>query len=264
MKKKLVIAAAAAGVAGAYLAAIAPRIKDRPEIAPFYGKVFAHRGMHGGKVMENTIEAFEKAVENGYGIELDVQLSADGQAVVFHDYTLFRLFGETKSVCELTAEELAQYGIPTLEEALKVIDGKVPLIVELKGESGDVSVAPITAEVLDEYSGDYCVESFNPMLLRWFAKHRPDMARGQLVTDLIKEGREGSKLLNFALTHMLLNFLSRPDFIACDGKYQKDLAFFICRKIFRAPFFLWTVRKKALLEYNHRRGDHSIFENFEP
>ena len=100
MKKRLIMMAAAAGAAGAYLAAVCPRIKDRADISPFYGKVFAHRGMHGGKVVENTIEAFEKAVENGYGIELDVQLSADGQAVVFHDYTLFRLFGETKSVSE--------------------------------------------------------------------------------------------------------------------------------------------------------------------
>ena len=168
MKKKIMMVAAAAGATAAYLTAICPRLKDRPDISPFYGKVFAHRGMHGGKVVENTIEAFEKAVENGYGIELDVQLSADGQAVVFHDYTLFRLFGETKTVCELTAEELAEYGIPTLEEALKVIDGKVPLIVELKGESGDVSVAPITAEILDEYRGDYCVESFNQLILKWF------------------------------------------------------------------------------------------------
>ena len=240
MKKKIMMVAAAAGATAAYLTAICPRLKDRPDISPFYGKVFAHRGMHGGKVVENTIEAFEKAVENGYGIELDVQLSADGQAVVFHDYTLFRLFGETKTVCELTAEELAEYGIPTLEEALKAIDGKVPLIVELKGESGDISVAPITAEILDEYHGDYCVESFNPLILKWFRDCRPDITRGQLSTAFMET--ENKSPAHFAIEHLLTNCIAKPDFIAYEHKYPAKLSVVICRKVFNIPVMAWTVR----------------------
>ena len=240
MKKRLIMMAAAAGAAGAYLAAVCPRIKDRADISPFYGKVFAHRGMHGGKIVENTIEAFEKAVENGYGIELDVQLSADGQAVVFHDYTLFRLFGETKSVCELTAEELAEYGIPTLSEALKVIDGKVPLIVELKGESSDVSVAPIAAEILDEYHGDYCIESFNPLILKWYKDCRPEIARGQLSTAFM--ATEKKTPTHFAIEHLLTNCLSKPDFISYEHKYPAKLSLVICRKVFNVPVMAWTVR----------------------
>ena len=103
MKKKSIALMAVAGAAGAYIAAIAPRVKDRPGVEAFEGKVYAHRGMHGGKEMENSLEAFAKAVENGYGVELDVQVSADGQAVVFHDASLLRLFGENKTVASMTS-----------------------------------------------------------------------------------------------------------------------------------------------------------------
>ena len=240
MKKKTIALLAVAGAAGAYVAAIAPRIKERPAIDAFSGKVYAHRGMHGGKEMENSLAAFEKAVENGYGIELDVQLSADGQAIVFHDASLLRLFGENKTVSAMTVSELAEYGIPTLKEALEVIDGKVPLIVELKGETSDVSVAPIAAEVLDEYIGDYCVQSFNPYILKWFKNCRPDILRGQLSTDFGKEDKRGIKY--FALEHLLCNFMSRPDFISYNHKYPRKLSVTLCRKLFNAPAVAWTIK----------------------
>lgn len=240
MKKRTVVAASALALAGAYLAAICPRVKDRAALSSFTGKVFAHRGMHDSKIMENSIEAFEKAVDNGYGIELDVQLSEDGHAVVFHDSTLFRLFGEPDSVCDLTAKELAEYGIPTLKEVLDVIDGRVPLIIELKGESKDVSVAPIAAEILDEYNGEYCVESFNPYILKWYKECRPDVVRGQLSTAFMKTERKSLKY--FALEHLLLNFMSKPDFIAYEHKYPEKLSVVLCRKMFKTPVFAWTVR----------------------
>ena len=240
MKKRMLALLALAGTVGAYTVSIAPRVKDRPSIDAFTGKVYAHRGMHGGKEMENSIEAFTKAVENGYGIELDVQLSADGQAVVFHDASLLRIFGENKTVASMTSAELAEYGIPTLREVLAVIDGKVPLIVELKGETGDVSVAPIAAEVLDEYVGDYCVESFNPMILKWFKECRPEIIRGQLSTAFSKEDKTGIKY--FALEHLLCNFISRPDFISYNHKYPKKLSLTLCRKLFNVPVVAWTVK----------------------
>ena len=240
MKKRIIALAAVAGAAGAYLAAISPRVKDRPNIDAFKGKVYAHRGMFGGKEMENSLEAFSKAVDNNYGIELDVQLSADGQAVVFHDANLLRLFGENLAVSALTAEELAEYGIPTLAEALAVIDGKVPLIVELKGESTDISVAPIAAEILDEYAGDYCVESFNPFILKWFKECRPDIVRGQLSCAFSKDGKKGPKY--FLLEHLMLNFISRPDFVAYNHKDTPKVSLALCRKLFNVPVVAWTVR----------------------
>ena len=240
MKKRVIALAAVAGAVGAYLSAISPRVKDRPGVENFEGKVYAHRGMFGGKEMENSLEAFQKAVENGYGIELDVQLSADGEAIVFHDASLLRLYGENKTVASLTAAELGEYGIPTLREALAVIDGKVPLIVELKGETGDISVAPIAAEVLDEYNGDYCVESFNPMILKWYRDCRPDVVRGQLSTAFVEEGRKSPKY--FMLENLMFNFMSRPDFIAYNHKYPKKVSLTLCRKLFNVPVVAWTVK----------------------
>lgn len=240
MKKTTIAAVAALGVAGAYLASICPRVKGRPDISAFYGKVFAHRGMFGGKIAENSIEAFEKAAENGYGIELDVQVSGDGQAIVFHDASLLRMFGETKSVSELTAAELAEYGIPTLKEALDVIDGRVPVIVELKVYGKDISVCPIAAEILDEYHGEYCVESFNPYALKWFKDCRPDVVRGQLSTSFMKEGPRTPR--HFAVENLITNFMTKPDFIAYEHKYPGKLSVMLCRNLYKVPVIAWTVQ----------------------
>ncbi len=240
MNKRLIALTVIAGATGAYLASICPRMKQRPNMSAFEGKVFAHRGMFGGKEMENSIDAFKKAVENGYGIELDVQLSADGVPMVFHDSSLLRLFGENQTLDSLTAEELAEYGIPTLREALDVIDGNVPVIVELKGETGDISIAPIAAEVLDEYVGDYCVESFNPRILKWFKDCRPDVIRGQLSGSHLTEDKKSIKY--FMLENLMFNFISRPDFIAYDHKSRAKISLALCRKLFNVPVIAWTIK----------------------
>ncbi len=254
-----------------YIGLIMPRATAKPDMAPLFCN-YAHRGLFDNKTLpENSMGAFRHAVDMGVGIELDLRLTKDGRVVVFHDATLERMCGKKAHLSALTWEELKKlrlmgtdHGIPLFEDVLALVGGRVPLLIELKGESGDDALCWKVAPLLDAYGGEFCIESFNPLLLRWFAKHRPDMVRGQLVTNLLKEGREGSKLLNFALTYMLLNFLSRPDFIACDGRYRKGLALWICRRVFRTPFFMWTVRKKELMEYNRRQGFRSIFEGFEP
>lgn len=258
-------------LAALYIGLIMPRATAKPDMAPLLCD-YAHRGLFDNKTLpENSMGAFKHAIEKNVGIELDLRLTKDGKIVVFHDETLERVCGKKVPLSSLTWDELkkerllgTEYGIPRFEDVLALVNGRVPLLVELKGENGDDELCWKVAPLLDAYSGEFCIESFNPLLLRWFARHRPDMVRGQLVTNLLKDGRKGNKIINFVLTYMLLNFLSRPDFIACDGRYQKGFAFYICRHIFRTPFFMWTVRKKALLEYNRRRGDHSIFEGFEP
>lgn len=257
-------------IGATYLFLVMPRPSAGPDLAPILCD-YAHRGLFdNAELPENSMGAFARAVDKGVGIELDLHLTRDGRVVVFHDATLERMCGKKVAISALTWDQLKKerllgtdYGIPLFEDVLRLVRGRVPLLIELKGESGDDELCWKVAPMLDAYGGEFCIESFNPLLLRWFVKHRPDMARGQLVTNLVKEGREGSRIVNFALTHMLLNALSRPDFIACDGKYQKGLGFWVCRKLFRTPFLLWTVRKKELLEHNRRRGDHSIFEGFD-
>jgi glycerophosphoryl diester phosphodiesterase len=260
------------GIVLLILLLISPRMLGRPQIAHLL-RDYAHRGLHGDGIPENSLPAFARASERGYGIELDVQLSADGAIMVFHDDTLIRMTGVQGKLCEYTREQLQQMHlgesgevIPTLDEVLDTVAGRVPLLIELKGESagGAAALCEKLSRRLDAYDGDFCVESFNPVILSWFKNYRPRYARGQLVTDLMKEKKKGNKLLSFALSHMLLNFLSRPDFIAIDKKYQSKLSFKICVGFFRAKAFVWTVRTPKEYIRAHRSGKFTIFEKINP
>ena len=253
-----------------YISMIMPRATEQPDMKHILTD-YAHRGLFDKSAPENSLAAFRRAVEHGFGIELDVQLTADGHVVVFHDYTLARMCGEDVRVSELTLAQLkqyrllkGQYEIPTLQEVLDEVGGRVPLLVELKGESTNDDLCLPVARLLDEYEGAYCVESFNPMLLRWFKIHRPEIARGQLVTNLLVEKKDGNRFLNLLLTGLLLNFLSRPDFIACDIKHIGGLSYYICAKLFRAKRFYWTVRNAEDFEAIRESEAWSIFERFLP
>lgn len=240
-----------------YLFLICPHNGEKA--TAFRGKRIAHRGLHGGDVVENTLPAFQKAKEQGYGVELDVQLSSDGFPMVAHDYDLKRVFGVDAKVKDLTANELMALGVPTLLEVLDVIDPALPLVVELKGEDGDVSVCRQTAEMLDGYEGLYCVESFNPLYLRWFKKKRGEVVRGQLSTRFTKKKRAGSAALNFALRHLLLNFLSRPHFIAYDHRYADSASLRACQRL-GAMTVGWTPKGEDEIVAAEKEFDAVIFE----
>ncbi len=244
MKKttKGVIAAAAMGAVGGYLALITPRLSMRHGMAKFLGKVFAHRGIYGGDVRENSLEAFAAAIDNGYGIELDVRLSADGQPMVYHDTGLARLFGENTLIADLDSDTLChEYDIPTLKDALELINGSVPLIVELKCDDTDLSVCPIAMDVLKDYEGDYAVQSFNPLALSWMKKNYPNVIRGQLSTSFaLEEGMLSPKYM--VIEHLLTNCVAKPDFISYNHKYAHNLSLNLCRKLYKTPTFAWTLR----------------------
>ena len=257
-------------VAVIYVSLIMPRAVDGADMELLCVD-YAHRGLWNENVPENSLAAFELAVREKYGIELDIQFSRDGRIVVFHDVTLKRMCGVERRVCDLTLAELktlrllgTNQQIPTLVEALQLVDGRVPLLIELKGDDIDTTLCSRVAKILDNYGGAFCVESFNPMMLSWFKNYRPRYARGQLVTDFIKEKRRGNKFLSFLLSHMLLNFLSRPDFIAVHKKYQSKISFKMCTGLFRAKAFVWTVRNPKEYMDAHRSGKYTIFEKFRP
>ena len=192
------------------------------------------------------MKAFRLAVEKGYGIELDVQLSADGVPVVFHDNTLARMCGVNRRVRELTLAELkalslggTEERIPTFQEFLEMVDGRVPLIVEIKMEKWDARIPAAANELLKEYKGPYCIESFHPGALVWYRKHRPDVFRGQLCTNFNKEHMNHS-LPYFLLGKMLTNIAARPDFIAYNWKYRNDLSRRICCDLYHDVYlFPW-------------------------
>ncbi len=276
-----------------YLLLIMPRIFGRPSRDPFLGVLYAHRGLHenDSNAPENSMAAFKKAVDAGYGIECDVQLTKDGVPVIFHDFTLARVaryedgmvpadavVNEDKSlgvkgkVIDYTYEELQSFHlmnsaerIPKFEDFLKLVDGKVPLIVELKIELKDLSVCPAVDKLLSNYKGVYCIESFNPLGVFWYRKNRPEVLRGQLSDAFHRDKPEEFKgILYFILTNLLLNILGRPDFIAFNHKYKSCVSLRICRRLFGALTAAWTIKSQQQLEDNKDTFDILIFDSFIP
>ena len=255
---------------GAYLALTAPRTTKKREAEKLGLLVdYAHRGLYGGDIPENSIEAFRRAVQNGYGIEFDVRQSADGTLYIFHDDTLNRMCGIDRRFDSMTDAELAdvrlggtEYDVPLFTDVLALVDGKVPLLIELKGGMGDKTLCPAVAAVLDGYKGPFCLESFNSFLMGWFKKHRPALIRGQLYTDIKKE----LPALRAFADSMLINAISRPDFIAYDINHDDKPLLRLCLAVFRPIRFVWTVRdNEAYVKYrSDSKISGAIFEHILP
>lgn len=239
---------------------------------PFCGWMYAHRGLHDNQTEapENSMKAFGKAVSAGFGIELDVQLTKDNIPVVFHDSSLERVCGGKGKVNQYTFEELQQFSLcgtdqrmPKLEEVLELVDGRVPLIVELKSDSPDIRVCREADRVLSAYGGLYCIESFNPLAVWWYRRRRKTVARGQLSDAFLREG-EYVGFLHFLLQNLLLNWLGRPDFIAYNCRYPRMLSRSLCRRICRSTAVAWTVRSREQMEAAEKYFDIFIFDSFVP
>ena len=255
-----------------YFLAIKPRLSRQKQWAPFKGVYYAHRGLHDNEseAPENSLPAFKKAVKAGYGIELDVQLTKDRVPVVFHDFTLERACGKPGKVYEYTYEELQQFPlfqsnerIPKFEEVLKVVDGKVPLIVEIKLEWMDLTVCAFVDKLLKEYKGMYCIESFNPLVLTWYRRYHNDVLRGQLSDAFLKEG-EYRGVLYWILQNLLLNWMTKPDFVAYNHKYADNLSRRLCRKLYWNMAAAWTIKSQQELEAAKGEFDVFIFDSFIP
>ncbi len=215
---------AAGCLAAAPFVLLAPGQAPDSKKAPFLGRNFAHRGLHSEdqSVPENSLKAFALAAEAGYGMELDVQLSRDGQVVVFHDDTLDRACGVASRVDELDYDELktlslfgTEERIPLFSEVLALVDGRTPLIVELKTGHRNDELCEKTWEMLRTYPGAYCIESFHPLIVAWFRFHAPTVLRGQLSQlpeDFVRNGQKITEAL--VLGNTLLNVAARPQFIA--------------------------------------------------
>ena len=227
---------------------------------------YAHRGLYGSAIPENSLAAFARACERGVGIELDVQLSRDGVVMVFHDDTLQRMTGCKGRLCEYDAATLqglslagTEQGIPTFAQVLALVDGRVPLLIELKGESFDTSLCPVLASLLREYEGAYCIESFNPLLLRRMRQCLSGAFYGLLYTNVCRDKKKRS-VLNMLLTCMSLNALARPDFIAYNQVDRGALPVRLTTGLYGAARFVWTVKPDDAIYTSHRADEHLIFE----
>lgn len=255
-----------------YIWAIHPDRSLREEALRFTKWDFAHRGLWNKAIgrPENSLPAFEKAAENGYAIELDVHLTADGQIIVFHDDTTRRMCGASYLIEQTTWPVLSELRldqtdepIPLLSEVLRVVNGRVPLLIELKLPGRNLALCPALMNLLADYQGEWIIESFNPFGLAWFRKNRPDVVRGQLSTRFPKKLRM-MPLLKWFSTILVVNIISRPHFVAYALRHADSIGFRLARKLYHVPAFMWTVRTEEQYKTCRQQYDAAIFEQIRP
>ena len=237
------------------------------------GRRYAHRGWHDKPAIpENSLPAFRRALDKGWGAELDVHLLKDGTLAVFHDSDLRRCTGEEGIIEDLDRAGLARLRlegtaepVPLLDEVLALFEGKAPLIIELKSHGGNYkALTEAVIARLDRYTGDYCVESFDPRVLLVLRRERPAILRGQLSMDFRPGGEPLPGWQRFALRNLLMNFLTAPDFIAYRFQDRRRLALKLCRGFWGAKEASWTIRTPADLAAAEAAGAMPIFECFDP
>ena len=230
-------------------------------------KPIAHRGLHNHEFPENSLPAFENAIEHGFAIELDVRIIDDGTVIVFHDDKLSRMTDRDGYVSNLKAEDLAdirllktEYGIPTFKQALETIAGKVPVLIEIKKAEQSFALEEKVIEMLQSYEGDYAVQSFDPFSVEYFYNNAPNIMRGQLATYfhrsdvyLKRRGRSRLKKLKY-------NDIAHPDFIAYNATYLPNKYV----KNAKLPVVAWTVRSELAANKLQKYCDNYIFEGFIP
>lgn len=227
-------------------------------------KPIAHRGLWGNGIVENTLSAYKNAVDNGYPIEIDLYSSKDGVLFSFHDTFLKRMTGAEGLIYEKTAKELKELNlldgnekIPTFDEVLSLVDGKVPLLIELKDQPNNAYVDKVV-ERLKDYKGEFAIQSFNPLYIKRVKELAPEFIRGILAT------KTHSKTLPFikrqVVKNMLLNFLIKPDFIS----YSFEDLPLKKRKIKNTPLISWTITSQADYEKIKPFVKNIIFEHFIP
>lgn len=254
-----------------YLLALRGRTGKMP-LRRFRKYSYAHRGLHSENVPENSMAAFRAACQRGYGIELDIHLLKDGTLAVIHDYSLARTAGADMMIEDLTAAQLEQYPlanaekIPLFSEVLSLCGGKTPLIVELKSTRENYAALTDTAvAAMQDYPGLWCMESFDPRCVRHLKKHHPDVIRGQLSENFVRNPKVSSPfVLKLLMTLLVTNFLTSPDFVAYEFEDRKVLSLRLCRKLWRLPMVAWTLKSQEEFDLAMEDGCIPIFEGFYP
>ncbi len=234
----------------------------------FKNASFAHRGLHTKdmSVPENSMTAFRLAAEAGYGIELDIQLAASGEVVIFHDMTTDRVCGVSNTIEKMSFDEISELRlcgsderVPLFKDFLEMVDGRVPLLIELKPTSNYNNLCRAAWEFMKDYKGNFCIESFDPRIVCWFRKNHPEILRGQLTGPCNTLGRgDVTFIIRFMISSLLSNVIARPHFIS-----YKKYCFGITHRLTRflgAMTFVWTVRDDDDADELARTNDAIIFE----
>lgn len=256
-----------------FLCVFLVRPNRKRSIPQFEHKRFAHRGLHSGdsKIPENSIPAFRLAAAHGYGVELDVRLTADKQLVVFHDADLSRMCGVDRTVSQCTYEELSQFRllesgekIPLFADVLDVLGG-MPVVCEIKADRpSKTEICEAVYGLLEGYPGEMCIESFSPYVVSWFRRNHSDIIRGQLSMNFLKTRNNLSIVTAFLMSTFLMNWMGRPDFIAYRHQDKDFFAFRIIKKMFAPLCIAWTVRSREEEKDCFDEFSSIIFEDYRP
>ncbi len=250
-----------------FLFLIFPALRRHPDRKILEGLLIAHRGLHtvDPTVPENSLAAFDAAAKAGYAIENDIHLTLDGQVIVFHDDTFKRMCGVDRRPEDMTLKEIKELRlsggsqqVPTLKECLELVNGRVPLLIEVKCPAA-LDYAPLCRaadEVLKNYKGKYFIQSFYPPVLMWYKKHRKNICRGQLASGFYKDSID-KRLLGC----MIFNFLSRPDFISYEHKNKNNFFRRLCILLGAFPVG-WTFESQEEIDNSKKHFKTFIFEKF--
>ncbi len=264
------IFAGAVVLGGAYVLSTQGRT-GHPGLAALRSFKYAHRGLHDARKPENSMAAFRAALENGYGIELDIHLLKDGNLAVIHDRNLLRVTGQEGDITTLTTEDLANYRlggteetIPTFRQVLDLYAGKAPLIIELKADDNAEALVDTAVKAMDGYEGPYCMESFDPRCVYLLKTKYPHIIRGQLTEDYFRSNSPLPAPLKWVLKHQVLNFLTMPDFVAYKYRDLHTLSNTLVRKFWGVAGVTWTLRTQEEFDDAVDNDWIPIFENFNP
>ena len=274
----LILCAAALLVLLALMLAMRPLRRTHPVVRQYMKGLYAHRGLYDVEkgIPENSLAAYDRAASNGFGMELDVRLTADGQLVMLHDNNAERMTGENVLISEISAERACslhlrgtEQCIPRFEQMLSTVAGRVPVLIELKINKGDSyakcgELCEKVCDALEGYDGPFMLESFDPRAIYWLKRHRPELARGQLVTYYRRHGDQCPPVLDFLLANAMFNIFTRPDFIAVHYEDRNALFIRLSRALYGVCEFQWTINSPEKQRESEKIGAVPIFERYIP
>ncbi len=232
--------------------------------------LIAHRGLHSldQSVPENSLESFKLAIESGYSIEFDINLTKDDVVVVFHDFNLNRMFQVNQNIDELTYHDLKKYKlknkehVPTLKEVLELVSGKVPILIELKPHGNVKKLCKAFMEEMENYNGKYAAFSFHPSVVYYLKKHHKDVIRGQ-ISEYFKSDQKMSKFAKFLMKRMSFNILTKPDFISY-GIYDMPNKYLDKLKKKGITIISYAARSQNDFDFVKTHYHNVVFEYFDP
>ncbi|WP_042274959.1 glycerophosphodiester phosphodiesterase family protein [[Clostridium] dakarense] len=230
----------------------------------------AHRGLYNEKYPENSIGAFKNAANHKYSIELDIQFTKDKKIVVFHDSNLYRMTKDERNIYDVNYEDIKELRllnsdekIPTIEEVLEVVNGKVGILIEIKNSKNIFDLCEELYNIVKSYDGKYSIQSFNPFVLVWYKNNANHILRGQIAGLSRYSYRNLSWCKKFALKNMILNFKTKPDYIAYSIKgIDKPRITYLRNK--GILIISWTIKNEKDMIYAYKYSDNIIFEGFYP